>query len=61
MFEDKEVEVSASAKRVRISPPLDSQDIHGSSVGGAALPEDTALEQPRVRTIVIDWNTRADA
>jgi hypothetical protein len=45
VFEDKELEVSASAKRARISPPLDSQDIHGSSVGGAALPEDTAPEQ----------------
>jgi hypothetical protein len=46
-FEDKELEVSASAKRARISPPLDSQDMHGSSVGRAAPLEDTAPEPLR--------------
>jgi hypothetical protein len=47
VLEDKELVVSASAKRTRISPPLDSQDVHGSGVGGTALPEDTAPEPPR--------------
>jgi len=44
VLEDKELVVSASAKWMRISPPLDSQDVHGSGVGGTALPEDTAPE-----------------
>jgi hypothetical protein len=45
-LKDNELEVSASTKQTRISPPLDTQDIHGSGVGEAALPEDTALEPP---------------
>jgi hypothetical protein len=46
-LEDKELEMSASAKRARISLPLHSQDIHGSGVGGAALPEDIVTEPPQ--------------
>ena len=46
-LEDKELEMSASAKRARISLPLHSQDIHGSGVGGAALPEDIVPEPPQ--------------
>ena len=47
MLEDKELEMSASAKQARISLPLHSQDIHRSGVGGAALPEDIVLELPQ--------------
>ena len=46
-LEDKELEMSASAKRTRISPPLHSQDIHGSSVDRATLPKDIVLEPPQ--------------
>ena len=44
VLEDKELEMAASAKQARISLPLDSQDIHGSSVDGA---EDIVLEPPQ--------------
>jgi len=37
MLEDNKLEVSASTKQTRISPPLDTQDIYGSGVAQLVL------------------------